>query len=97
MVNLLGLLPLVAPAWAWGTWCGKHYELGAPNVPPSADSYFKYPSSSFNPLLDFRCTAASSIYLVGDQTDSPALIVDGNLTHDVGSPCKPLGSVDDHV
>jgi hypothetical protein len=89
--HLLGSLPL---ALSWGKWCGKHYELGAPDTPPAPESYFAHPTTSKVAttskvdLLDFRCTSSSSIYLAGDETDRPSVILDANITRDVGKPCE---------
>lgn len=71
---------------AYSTWCGKYYELAAPHTPPAPDSYFVFPKSSSTPLLDFRCTPASSIYISGDLHDLPEIIMDASLTYDVGLP-----------
>ncbi|KAI9637438.1 uncharacterized protein MKK02DRAFT_36418 [Dioszegia hungarica] len=75
---------------AYSTWCGKYYELAAPHTPPAPDSYFVFPKSSSTPLLDFRCTPASSIYISGDLHDLPEIIMDASLTYDVGLPVKGI-------
>jgi hypothetical protein len=86
-VLLLGAATPLASAWQ--TWCGKHYEQGAPHVKRTAQSLFKYPPISDVPLLDFHCVTASSLYIsaYGDP-DSPAVIIDANITRDIGSPCE---------
>jgi hypothetical protein len=76
----------LAFASAYSTWCGKYYELGAPQTPPAPDSNFVFPKSSSTPLLDFRCTPASSIYINGNLHDLPEIIIDADLTYDVGLP-----------
>jgi hypothetical protein len=88
ILHLLFFLPL---ALSWGKWCGKHYELGAPDTPPPPESYFAHPKTSQVDLLDFRCTTSSSIYLAGDETDRPSVILDANITRDVGKPCERGG------
>jgi len=48
-----------------------------------------YPPSSPHPLLDFRCSSASSLYLPDDEIDDPpAMIFDANITWDVGKTCE---------
>ncbi|ORY35572.1 hypothetical protein BCR39DRAFT_510866 [Naematelia encephala] len=94
------LLPIIGQiqfTWAYGTWCGKYYELGAPRTPPPPESKFVYPSQGQHDasLLDFRCIPASSIYLTGDilengNEDPPMLIIDTNLTRDIGEPCDAI-------
>lgn len=68
-------------AAAYSTWCGKYYELGAADIPPSPDSHFHYPLQSPRELLDFRCTAASSVYV---SSDAPAIIVDAEINWLIG-------------
>jgi hypothetical protein len=80
----------VARAATFGQWCGKYYQVGAP-IPTSRPegSLFPYPSYSDTPLMDFRCVTASSLYLEGDDaSDPPMILIDANITHDVGQPCK---------
>ena len=83
---LVASLLLFRSIQAWDKWCGKHYELGAPNDPPPAESYFALPDKSAVPLLDFRCTTASSIYIVGDPSDPPRVVIDAPISWDVGQP-----------
>ena len=74
----------------FGKWCGKYYQIGAP-YPTSrpAGSLFPYPQVSSQPLLDFQCVTASSLYISGDdQYDPPAILVDTNVTYYVGQACK---------
>ncbi|RXK41135.1 hypothetical protein M231_01538 [Tremella mesenterica] len=71
---------------AYGLWCGKHYELGALNVPPAPESRFTSPPISPQPLLNFRCSTSSSIYIAGDLKDHPGIIIDAEVTNDVGQP-----------
>lgn len=52
-------------------------------------SLFPYPQISDTPLLDFQCTTKSSIYVEGDeQYDQPMILVDTNITYDVGQACE---------
>jgi hypothetical protein len=70
-------------------WCGKYYQVGAPqpDTPPSGG--FLYPEQSSTPLLDFQCTTASNLYLENDEAnDQPMLLLDANITSDVGSTCE---------
>ena len=94
MLRLLALSLLASTSLAqqasFGKWCGKYYEVGAPqpNSRPEG-SLFPYPAQSDQPLLDFRCVTASSLYISGDdQHDPPAILVDTNVTYDVGQPCE---------
>jgi hypothetical protein len=88
---LAAALSTATRAATFGQWCGKYYQVGAP-MPTSRPegSLFPYPSYSDTPLLDFRCVAASSLYLVADDAnDPPKILIDANITHDVGQSCKP--------
>jgi hypothetical protein len=70
-------------------WCGKYYQVGAPqpDTPPSGG--FLYPEQSSTPLLDFQCTTASNLYLENDEAnDQPMILLDANITSDVGSTCE---------
>lgn len=95
MLSLLGVGILLASTSSaqtttFGQWCGKYYQIGAP-YPTSrpAGSLFPYPRGSDQPLLDFRCVTASSLYISGDdQHDPPKILVDTNVTYDVGQPCE---------
>lgn len=89
VILALSALPLAA-ADEFGKWCGKYYQIGAP-IPNSRPegSLFPYPAVSSAPLLDFRCVTASSLYLQGDEAnDQPMVLVDTNITYDVGQACK---------
>lgn len=95
MLSLLASLMIVlstgqvVAADDFGKWCGKYYQIGAP-IPNSRPegSLFPYPEISSSPLLDFRCVAASSLYLQGDEAnDKPMILVDTNITNDVGQSC----------
>ena len=86
---LFSLLLLCPGGAAHSTWCGKYYDLDAPRTPPSPDSRFTHPPASSEPLLDFRCNTASSLYLPDDDVnDPPAMLFDANVTWDIGQPCK---------
>ena len=70
-------------------WCGKYYQYGAPMDETSIPYAFPYPEKSNVPLLDFRCTPRSSYYLEGDaEYDPPSMIIDTDITYDVGEACK---------
>lgn len=89
------LLPLLAtipsPASGFETWCGKYYEIGSPQTPPSPESRFSYPTHGDQKLLDFKCLTASSIYLPGDDVlDPPGMIFDAEISYDVGQPRTSL-------
>ena len=50
---------------------------------------FPYPDQSATPLLDLQCTTKSSFYLKGDeQYDPPMMIIDANITNDLGTACE---------
>lgn len=69
-------------------WCGKYYQYGAP-MPTTLEYTFPYPDISATPLLDFQCTTKSSFYLIDDSVhDPPTIIIDANITNDVGSACE---------
>lgn len=85
MLFLLALIPAASAQFA--SWCGKHYQYGAPNMDPGFR--FPYPSMSSSPLLDFQCTPRSSYYLENDaKYDPPTIIVDTNITYDIGQSCE---------
>lgn len=88
MLFLLALLPAIAAQSSpWAAWCGKHYQYGSPNMDPGYT--FPYPTMSSTPLLDFQCTPRSSYYLENDaQYDPPMIILDANVTYDVGQSCE---------
>ncbi|ORX39556.1 hypothetical protein BD324DRAFT_648197 [Kockovaella imperatae] len=73
---------------SFGTWCGKYYQVGAPQPTARPEgSLFDYPPKSEQPLFDFQCTTKSSIYIEGDDHyDPPMILVDTNITHDIGQP-----------
>lgn len=90
------ILPLIATLAAFRPtaaqdfkkWCGKFYEYGAP-MPTSLTYTYPYPDVSATPLLDLQCTTKSSFYLTGDdEVDPPAIIIDANVTNDIGSACQ---------
>jgi hypothetical protein len=94
MLRLFGLALFTSSSLAqtttFGKWCGKYYQVGAP-IPDSRPegSLFEYPKSSDQPLLDFRCVTASSLYISGDdKNDPPSILVDTNVTYDVGQACE---------
>ena len=71
-------------------WCGKPYQYGAP-IPDTLTHTFPYPGVSETPLLDFQCATKSSFYLTDDAVyDPPMIIIDANITNDIGSPCEIL-------
>ncbi|ORX38738.1 hypothetical protein BD324DRAFT_650081 [Kockovaella imperatae] len=66
-------------------WCGKYYRYGAPTTGYEIGWKFPYPALSDSPLLDFQCTPRSSYYLENDaQYDPPMVIIDANITNDIG-------------
>ena len=70
-------------------WCGKYYQYGSPADATSIPFGFPYPETSSVPLLDFHCTPRSSFYLENDgQYDPPTIIIDANITDDVGQTCE---------
>ena len=102
MLRIVALALLASSSLAqqetFGKWCGKYYQIGAPFPDSRPDgSLFPYPQMSDQALLDFRCVTASSLYISGDdQYDPPMILVDANVTYDVGQPCKcPLTLKDD--
>jgi hypothetical protein len=87
---IAALLPSVLAQQTFPKWCGKYYQIGAPmDIPVASDAFFPYPSTSSAELLDFQCATASSFYLEGDEAnDPPQIIIDANITHDIGSACE---------
>jgi hypothetical protein len=91
----LWISALLAPAAlaqssTFGKWCGKYYQVGAPYQSSRPEgSLFDYPQQSDSALLDFQCATASSLYLSGDDVnDPPMMLVDANITHDIGQTCQ---------
>ena len=71
--------------------CGKYYHIGNPMDTTSIPHGFPYPELSETPLLDFQCATKSSFYLDDDdQYDPPLMIIDANITNDIGTPCRRL-------
>ena len=87
-IALVGLATAV-DAQEFSKWCGKYYQIGAPTDVTSIPFGFQYPQVSSAPLLDFQCTPRSSFYLENDeQYDPPTIIIDANITYDVGQSCE---------
>ena len=89
--RLLAIAPVVVLGQqpTFGQWCGKYYQVGAPQPTSRPDgSLFPYPDVSQSPLLDFQCVTASSLYLENDGGDPPMILIDANITYDVGQACE---------
>lgn len=89
--SLLLAVSLAYPIWAVDTWCGKPYEAGSPHITIPADSYFPIPAKSDKPLLNFRCNPVLRPYVSGEDSTGE-IIIDAEITHDVGQPYPGAGS-----
>jgi hypothetical protein len=78
MLLLLLLAASLVRTKSYPTWCGKHYQLGAPHTAPHPSTRFLTPPLSPTRLLDFQCAQAVNPYLEGDVT---AVVVDLLLNH----------------
>ncbi|ORY56808.1 hypothetical protein BCR35DRAFT_296149 [Leucosporidium creatinivorum] len=91
MLLLLLFAATLVRAENYPTWCGKHYQLGAPLAAPHPSTRFPIPPLSPTPLLDFQCAQAVTPYIEGDDT---SVLIDLLLNHrrgvDWGTAAGPL-------